>query len=54
MKSKDGMNREIDEKMAYNYAVAAQGYEGTYADWLAMDMDERDEYEAGAAGIPTS
>ena len=31
-----------------------QGYAGTYADWLSMPRDERDEYELGAAGKPTA
>lgn len=42
------------ELMAWKWAVANQGYTGTYEEWLAMDADERAEYEDGAAGIPTA
>lgn len=42
------------EMTAWKYAVRSQGYEGTFEQWLAMDADERAEYEAGAAGEPTS
>lgn len=42
------------EKTAWQYAVRSQGYTGTFAAWMAMGADERSEYEAGAAGIPTT
>lgn len=42
-----------NEVAAWKYAVRSQGYEGTFAAWLAMDADERAEYETGAAGIGT-
>jgi hypothetical protein len=41
------------EKMCWFYAVDAQGFDGTFADWLALPADEREEYELGAQGIPT-
>lgn len=40
---------EMDRK-AYIWAVSDQGYTGTWADWQAMPLDEREEYESGAAG----
>lgn len=52
----DGEGNPIttSEERAYKWAVANQGYAGTFAEWLALDADERAEYEAGAAGIPTA
>jgi hypothetical protein len=44
---------ETKDMAAYRYAVAQQGFEGTYADWQALSKAERMEYELGAAGIPT-
>lgn len=38
---------------AYRYAVASQGFEGSYEDWTGLDADERAEYESGAAGLGT-
>jgi hypothetical protein len=38
---------------AYKWAVAEQGFEGTYQEWMDMDADERAEYEDGAQGIGT-
>lgn len=43
-----------EHDQAYRYAVRSQGFTGTYQDWLALADDERAEYEAGAAGIPTA
>lgn len=42
------------EKLAYQWAASNQGYVGTYAEWLALPAGERQEYEDGAAGIPTA
>ena len=42
------------DEAAYRYAVASQGFVGSYDDWTAQDADERAEYELGAAGIPTA
>lgn len=42
------------ELMCWRYAVAEQGFTGTFADWQAMEPTERAEYELGAAGIPTA
>lgn len=41
------------ERMCWQYAVQSQGFEGTFADWLALSADDREEYELGAQGIPT-
>jgi len=38
---------------AYDYARINQGYTGTWEEWQAMDADTRQQYELGAAGIPT-
>lgn len=46
-----GNARVMTEKQKYEWAVAQQGYEGSYRDWRAMSPDERAEYEAGAAGL---
>ena len=43
-----------DDKEAWRYAVAQQGFAGEYGDWLAMSDLERTEYENGAAGNPTA
>lgn len=43
----------MTDRAAYEYAVRSQGYEGTFEQWCEMGADERAEYEAGAAGIPT-
>lgn len=48
------MTTNANELQAWKYAVAQQGYTGTFEQWLAMDADERAEYEAGAQGIPTA
>ena len=42
------------EQRAWKWAVANQGFAGTFAEWVAMESDERASYEAGAAGIPTA
>ena len=42
------------EHAAYKYARGYQGFLGTFTEWMAQDDDERGEYEAGAAGLPTS
>lgn len=44
---------EAQDQAAYRWAKNEQGYTGTYAEWQAMGDDERNEYEQGAAGIPT-
>lgn len=44
----------MTENQKYQWAVRNQGYEGTYEQWLAMSADDRQEYEDGAAGIPTA
>lgn len=47
---------EVDhpaERECFAYAVANQGYTGTWEEWQAMDADTRHQYELGAAGIPT-
>ena len=43
-----------NDRDAWAYAVREQGYTGTYEQWCEMDADERQEYEDGAAGIPTA
>ena len=49
----EAMPTEADEeRAAYDWAVREQGYEGSYARWLA-NPEERAEYETGAAGIGT-
>ena len=45
---------ELKQGEAHRYAVAHQGYQGSYADWQAMSKTERAEYELSAAGIPTA
>lgn len=47
-------SREATERKAWQWATSNQGYTGTFAEWQEMDADERDEYEKGAAGIPTA
>jgi hypothetical protein len=42
-----------DDMGAYKWAVAEQGFDGTYQEWMDMDADERAEYEDGAQGIGT-
>lgn len=44
----------LSDESAWKYAVAQQGYDGTYADWSGMDDEERQEYETGAQGIGTA
>lgn len=44
----------MTEQAAYQWAKDQQGYVGRYEEWLQMPADERDEYEQGAAGIPTA
>jgi len=36
-----------DEK-CWEHAVAAQGFDGDFAEWQSMDDEERSEYEYGA------
>lgn len=36
------------DERAWEYAVSSQGFAGDFADWQAMDDDERDEFEIGA------
>lgn len=42
------------DKEAWEWAVATQGFRGNFTAWMGQDDEERNEYEAGAAGIPTS
>lgn len=51
--SKQGM-MYITEQEKYEWACANQGFAGSLDDWLAMSENERQEYENGAAGIPTA
>lgn len=44
---------EAQDQAAYQWAKNEQGYTGSYAEWQTMGDDERNEYEQGAAGIPT-
>lgn len=46
--------RVAGDKEAHAWAVANQGFAGTFEEWQAQDDDERQEYELGAAGIPTA
>lgn len=39
-----------DDKAAFKWACQEQGFTGTWDDWLAMPIEEREEYEAGATG----
>ena len=41
---------DTDDHAAWVWARGQQGYEGTWADWQAMPLSERQEYERGAAG----
>lgn len=43
----------LDES-AWKYAVGEGIFSGDYASWTAMDDEERNEFELGAAGIPTA
>lgn len=43
----------MTEQQKWKHAVREQGYTGTFDEWQAMDADQRNEYELGAAGIPT-
>jgi hypothetical protein len=38
----------VDERMAYNFAVNSQGYEGSFVDFQNLSASEKAEYEAGA------
>jgi hypothetical protein len=47
---------EPSQKMldiAFRWAVNEQGYAGQRADWDAMPLKRRIEYERGACGLPT-
>ena len=44
---------KITDAEAHRWAVANQGFEGDYLAWTTLDDEEREEYEDGAAGIPT-
>lgn len=48
-----GADGRCTEREAWTWAVAEQGYTGDLADWLDLDDDEREEYEAGARGEGT-
>jgi hypothetical protein len=41
------------EHMCYRYAVANQGFAGTVSDWCQQSDYDREQYELGAAGVPT-
>lgn len=43
-----------DERSSFRWAVANQGFDGDFAAWQSLSADDRAEYEAGAAGIPTA
>ncbi len=40
--------------MCFKFATSNQGFTGTYAEWMELPADEREQYELGAAGIPTA
>lgn len=46
--------RVTGDEAAWKWARDNQGFHGDFAAWQSQDNDERSEYEAGAAGIPTS
>ena len=46
--------RIVGDMDAWRWASDQQGFDGSYGDWTRQDDDERAEYEAGAAGIPTA
>ena len=48
------INDGMTDKKAHQWAVDNQGFGGDYQEWRSLDDSERDEYEDGAAGIPTS
>ena len=39
---------------AWHYARQCQGCELTYEEWRAQDDDDREQYERGAAGLPSN
>ena len=39
-----------EDRKAYAWATSNQGFVGSWEDWQAMDLSEREEYESGAAG----
>ena len=41
------------DEYAWRWARDNQGFEGDFLTWQAQDDEERQEYENGAAGIPT-
>lgn len=43
----------MTELEKYEWARRNQGYEGTYEEWQALPVDEREQYELGAQGIGT-
>ena len=49
-----GARDAMHERECYQWASREQGFVGGYADWLALPTDEREQYEIGAAGMPTS
>lgn len=38
-----------DDRAAYGYSKQSQDYAGTWDDWLALPITERQEFEDGAA-----
>lgn len=44
----------ITEREKYEWASANQNFPGSFEDWQNLSEAERQEYEDGAAGIPTA
>lgn len=44
---------QVAEREAFAWARANQGFSAPYEEWLKMDTEERQQYERGAAGLPT-
>ncbi len=49
----DAPESETAELCAWKWATTEQGYLGTFQNWLVMPKAARQQYEDGAAGIPT-
>ena len=39
-----------NDRIAYNFAVGSQGFEGSFEDFKNLDDEERNKYEEGANG----
>ena len=50
----DEANIGITDKSAYEYATKECGFDGGFGRWRTQDDAERDAWEQGASGIPTS